>query len=353
MPETLSPETEAKLRALSDEIAAAHGLDNDLRERLEQRMTERARAYLRSDENMQEDDAYILVREDLRDRRLGKRILVSLQCERAPIGVVRRVAAAIVASMLAYVLVAALGSAVGTGIFVALAAWLRDGADEITHLATYVLTAVGVPVLQVLLLRRWQRQLEEAGRPWFVRWQPRHVLAAVVLALIGCAFWTHVQYVSGARLASGGVIGFMGLWMAIGPLSTMVSCVIWLWWLDQAPGNRWASRTAFPSWVLWQSLRYVVMALIPNLILYIALAGSSIEPHEFKTVLVLGTLPGGAFTCYAAMLTQSWRSVLANGSREAGTALILGFVAWGLYATVRHVRRRGMPQEELDFPWVR
>ena len=131
----LNPKTEKTLRALCDEIAAAHGLDNDLRERLEMRMTERARAYLRSDENMAEDGAYVLVREDLRDRRLGKRILVNLRCERAPIGVARRVAAAIVASMLAYVLVATLGFAVSTGIFVALAAWLGDGAAKISHLA--------------------------------------------------------------------------------------------------------------------------------------------------------------------------------------------------------------------------
>ena len=352
MPETLSPETEAKLRALCDEIATAHGIEDDLRERLEQRMTERARAYLRSDENMDEDDAYVLVREDLRDRRLGKRILMSLRYARAPIGVARRVAAAIVASLLASVLVAALGFAVSTGIFVALAASLRDGAGEIAYVATLVLTVVGVPVLQVLLLRRWQRQLEEAGRPWFVRWRPRHVLAAVVLALIGCAFWPHVQHVSGARLASGGAINFMGLWMAIGPLSTIVSCVIWLWWLDQAPRNRWASRTAFPSWALWQFLRYAVTVLAPNLVLFIALAGSPIVEHEFLTVLVRGTLPGGAFACHLAMLTQPWRSVLAGGRYMAGTTLVPALVAWGVYAAVRHVRWRGMPQEELDFPWV-
>ena len=360
MPETLSPETEAKLRALSDQIAAAHGLEDDLRERLEQRITERARAYLSSDENMDEDDAYVLVREDLRDRRLGKRILMSLRYERAPIGVARRVAAAIVASMLASVLVAALGFAVSTGIFVALAASLRDGAGEIAYVATLVLTVVGVPVLQVLLLRRWQRQLEEAGRsrasagrPWFVRWRARHVLAAVVLVAIGCAFWPYVQHVSGARLASGGAIGFMGLWMAIGPLSTIVSCVIWLWWLDQAPRNRWASRTAFPSWALWQFLRRAVTVLTPNLVLYIALAGSPIEEHEFLTVLMRGTLPGGAFACHLAMLTQPWRSVLAGGRYMAGTTLVPALVAWGIYAGVRHVRRRGMPQEKLDFPWVR
>lgn len=360
MPDALSPETEAKLRGLCDEIAAAHGLDTDLRERLERRMTERARAYLRSDENMAEDDAYVLVREDLRDRRLGKRILMSLRYARAPIGVARRVAAAIVATMLASVLVAALGFAVSTGIFIALAAWLRDAAGEIAYLATFVLAVVGVPVLQVLLLRRWQRRLEEggrsrasAGRPWFVRWWPRHVLAAVVLSVIGYAFWPHVQHVSGARLASGGAIGFTGLWMAIGPLSTIVSCVIWLWWLDQPPRNRWASRTAFPSWVLWQFLRYTVTVLTPNLVLYIALAGSPIDEHEFQTVLVRGTLPGGAFACCLAMLTQPWRSVLAGGRYMAGTTLVPALVAWGIYAAVRHVRQRGMPQEELDFPWVR
>jgi len=353
VPETLSAETEAKLRALSAEIAAAHGLDTDLRERLERRMTERARAYLRSDENMEEDDAYILVREDLRDQRLGKRILMSLRYARAPIGVARRIAAAIVATTLASVLVAALGFAVSTGIFVALAAWLRDGAGEIAFLATLVLTVVGVPVLQVLLLRRWQRRLEEGGRPWFVRWRAGHVLAAVMLAVIGCAFWPHVRHVSGARLASGGAIDFIGLWMAIGPLSTIVSCVIWLWWLDQAPRDRWASRAAFPSWALWHFLRYALTVLTPNLVLYIALAGSPIQEYEFLTVLVRGTLPGGAFACYLAILTQPWRSILASGRYMAGTTLVPALVAWGIYAAVRHVRRRGMPQEELDFPWVR
>jgi len=364
MPEALSPETAAKLRALSDEIAAAHGLEDDLRERLEQRMTERARAYLRSDENMDEDDAYVLVREDLRDRRLGKRILMGLRYARAPIGVARRVAAAIVATMLASVLAAVLGLAVSTGLFVALAASLGDDAAQIAYVATFVLTVVGVPVLQVLLLRRWQRRLEEGGRsyasakpnhssadrPWFVRWRAGHVLAAVVLAVIGGALWPHVRYMSGARSAQ---IDFMGLWMAIGPVSTILSCVIWLWWLDQAPRNRWASRTAFPSWVLWQFLRYAVTLLTPNLVLFMALAGSPIQEHEFLTVLMRGTLPGGAFACHLAMLTQPLRSIPTAVRYMAGTTLVPALVAWGVYATVRHVRWRGMPQEELDFPWVR
>jgi len=352
--ERLSEATEERFQELGAQIAGEHAFDEVLKERLHRLLVERARAYLRSDENMTEDDAYILVREDLRDARLGKRILLSLRCEHAPIGVARRVAAVIVASTLAYAVMTVLGFVVGTGVFVALAAGLRGGAAEIAHLATYGLTVVGGPVLQVLLLRRWQRRLEGGDRPWFVRWDPRHVLGAVALAVIWCGFWPRVHHVSGATPAFGGMADLGMLWMAIGPVSTIVSCVIWLWWLDQAPRNRWASRTAFPSWALWHFLRYLVMVVTPNFVLYIALAGSPIEEHEFQTVLAGGTLPGGTFAWSLALLTQPWMPVLLSGIRFAvGTTLFPGLVAWGIYAAVRHVRRRGMPQEELDFPWVR
>jgi len=356
--ETLSTATEERILELCGQLAEEHALDEVLKERLHRFLLERARAYLRSDEDLTDDDAYVLIREDVRDARLRKRILVGLRCENAPIGVARRVAAVIVASMLALVLVTVLGVPVGTGVSVALDAWLgRYGAGELAPLVAYGLVVVGVPVLQVLLLRRWQRRLAGDGRscasashPWFVRWEPRHVLAAVALAVIWCAFWPRVQPLSGTVLASGRMIDTAVLWH---PLSTIASCVIWLWWLDQAPGKRWASRAAFPSWALWRLLRYIVMILTPDFVFYNSLAESPWR-REFETLLLGWTLPGGSVTFFLAMLAPPWRSVLLTGGRHtAGTTLVLGLVAWGVYAANRHVRRRGMPQEDLDFPWVR
>ena len=350
MPDALSPETEAKLRGLCDEIAAAHGLDNDLRERLGMRTTERARAYLRSDENMDEDDAYVLVREDLRDRRLGKRILGHLRVEHVPVSVGRRLAAAVVATMVVRIVVSMFAKGLAAALFVALAPpYGVGGPAGAVYLLQHALVSLGTPVLLVRTLWHWQRELERGRTPWFVRWPATTTCAAAVLLALCVQLGPQVVYAQGQAASS----FFTSVFRTLGPLYALLECMAWLWWCDRPPRKGSAVRYAFAAWAGWQVIWCALSAVCPHIMLFISHGAAAPLPAGL-TLLAHGAFLGGPFKYDLVVFAQQGMHVwLAYGRYLVPMTLFPGLVGCLMYVAVRRIRERNTPPVELDFPWVR
>ena len=62
MSEQLSYKTHEKINSLCIQISVAHNLDDDIREELRTHMEDKMLGYLKGDEKITEDDAFILVR---------------------------------------------------------------------------------------------------------------------------------------------------------------------------------------------------------------------------------------------------------------------------------------------------
>ena len=67
----ISPETEDKISALCKKISVAHNLDEEIQKELRCHREDRLTGYLSGNEQLSEDDAFILVEKHFGDPRRG------------------------------------------------------------------------------------------------------------------------------------------------------------------------------------------------------------------------------------------------------------------------------------------
>ena len=352
--DALSRKTKEKLRTLCDEMAASHDLDDDLRERLGRRMTERARAYLRNDEDMTDDDAYVLIREDLRDRRLLKRILQSLKAEHVRVSLGRRLAAACVATLAVETVLSALLSVFSVSVVVSSGSpYASGGGHALVEVLRFAFAVAG-PMLLLATFRRWQRELEQGQALWFVRWRPAVIGLTIGLLLSGIIVVPQVILVPDGTwpLRPLPLVGLPSRYLMLGSLNALLQCLVWLWWCNRpAPIDRAVGR-GFAMWVCVQlALRYSWIAL-PHLTLWFVAGGGAIrEPSTYRTLVENLFFAGMLRYCLALVYHPDlvWERLIAL---MTWMTFLPGLTVYLLYVGVRRIRERDMPPVELDFPWV-
>jgi len=353
-PLALSPEVAAKLRALCDEVADANDLDEDLRERLLRHLADRARGYLRSDPRMQDDDAFVLVREDLRHRRFAKRLLAHLRLEHSGIGPFRRLVSAFVASM---AVSTAVSSLISIGAVLVIIATLRppwqQGILQTADLWPRMLKSVLWPFILFALFLYWQRSAEAGRVLWFARWRPSTlcVVAIAVLGLCCCVpgFWL---FPGGARLAGGDIPLARAMQYAFAWLAFVPYCMAWMWWFDRSPKMAHPLRTAALCWVGSCMALGGLWALMPHPLLAVDLAGMFNPGHSVLASLFEGRFRDGVFEYELVVRTGAEGNVTTGLMMMAASILAQVALASLAYAGIRRVRARNTPPVELDFPWL-
>jgi hypothetical protein len=221
----LKPDTSKKIQALCKKISVAHNLDSEIQEELYGHMEDRLHAYLDGEEALEEEDAFILVREHFGDATAVKGLLQNVHAKEASASLARRLAAVVIATTGVHV--ACLGL---TSMAFYLLPSIRSfggfaGTLTVAHAMTFILLA--------MLLRHWQRRLDEGETLWFLHWRPFHLISliAALFVLQPAALITHQL----SRMLPEGSESIPILVNAFALVIPTLQCILWLWWCDRPP----------------------------------------------------------------------------------------------------------------------
>lgn len=169
--EELSPELDRNIRDYCQDKFGAGDFADEVREELHDHFRDRVLGYLNREDELSEDDAFLLAREHFGDTAPVRGMLLNEHVSDAVPGLYRRMAAGVAV----FVLVQPLAG-------LALAPLLN--ADTISPIDTgwlFTLWSILCTPLAYAPLRKWRTQMNRGTQPWFLRWPP---LAIVVLLLV-------------------------------------------------------------------------------------------------------------------------------------------------------------------------
>ncbi len=242
MVDELAPDTNEKMRALCKKISVAHDLDAEIQEELYSHIEDKLLAYLNGEEILAEEDAFILVREHFGDPSTLKGLLQDAHAFEAQVSLARRLAAAMIVT----------GGVIVTYSYLTMAVFqVWPALPEIGGYHAFI--AVYAPVyvlLPCLLMRHWQRRLDEDRTPWFLTWRPAYLVGAIAVLLVPQSL-----------VSMTGLVGYQPaiepsglLWrlvLAVFVSSPVLQCIVWLWWCDRPPRRVRAVGTAAGVWAVW------------------------------------------------------------------------------------------------------
>lgn len=252
MDNALSPEMQQQIRAYCDKVCAMHGLD-DVREELQDHFEDKMLAYLSCTEKLQEQDAFLLVREHFGDAAALKSMFRTVHVREAGVTLGRRIAAAAAATLaltiamrLVYVVLDPIALMTQLN---AHTMWIGVAGFTFVHGATMAL----VPVLIFLLLRRWDRASGVGAAPWYARRSIGMLILTIAGLLLAGRLVPYVGWsMSGAELESvtrSALLIQRWVLIAVGVLAVASQIVVWLWWCDRAPRTRFILGVTVSVWL--------------------------------------------------------------------------------------------------------
>jgi len=335
----LNSNTQEQMQALCRKISVAHDLDPEIQQELYGHMEDKLLAYLTGEEQVTEEDAFILVREHFGDPAVLKGLLQDVHAREVHVSLARRLAAAFAATTGLMVLLSVLLFLVTVG-FIMLGP--EDGTfgvpQGIMPIAS-VLALTGAAVLLFMVLRHWQRQLDSGRRPWFLRWQPGSIVALIVVLFLlqKLVPFTYADALMSVTSSTRWTMVVTRLFGVLGALSLVLQCVAWLWWCDRPPRKARAIVYAFFFWSLTCALWTAVPPLQLSIFHSAAEQASSAVNH---ISLAEGHLPGSSFQWQLHwQMLPPW----ALFQLAAVTFVYVagcGYVARILYALGKYIRRR-------------
>jgi hypothetical protein len=264
MPESIRPETQARIRALCQKISVSFDLDSEIQEELHGHLEDKLLAYLSAEEHITEEDAFILVREHFGNPAVLKSLFQDVHVYGYRIGFARRLLGAFTATSGVLILQSAMLFLVALGFI----AWVDS--FGMSYSARVLLAALMASIqliftcLMCWILYRWQQRIARGDRPWFVRWPiPAVVGLAIVLALVQRAipFADYGALLSFSTYQTAMWIAYLYL-VACAGVSMVVSCMAWIWWCDRPPRAARAVLYAFAVWLAVQTLGSLVMPAV-------------------------------------------------------------------------------------------
>lgn len=279
MDDALKPETSARIDELCRKITVAHTLDDEIQEELRDHIEDRLLDYLRGEEALSQDEAFILVREHFGDPANLKAQLQDVHLVDTHVSLARRLAA-IIAVHLVYTIVSA---------FVAALAWtliyrrvlngtdirFQEGFYSITVSSAMIIATIGFAVL----LYRWEGRIRAGHKPWFLRER-----GLTIVLILGALFVLHSMVPTPYGMYDKSLMPLPAP-VAVDVLSVLfvltsviLHAVVWLWWCDRPPRR--------PRTVTYAALVWLALSVFPlQTTKYVQLEVYGYEPGVHETDL--------------------------------------------------------------------
>jgi hypothetical protein len=276
MAESLSAKMQEQMRALCRKISVAHDLDPEIQEELYGHMEDKLHAYLTGDEPLTEEDAFILVREHFGDPAVLKGLLQDVHAHAVHVTLARRIAAAVIATMGLSVAVHLLRLPIGLlSVICAAKTGSAIGFLGAAQLCSVSLSAAAA-ILLCVILYRWHRKLGRNERPWFVRWRPIYIAAAIALLLvlkrlIPAVTPAHDVFAGQFAQPSKYIFALITVGLVLSRLVVpVVTALAWLWWCDRPPRTNFALLYGFLAWLIFNPLVASFSGRLPRMMLHIS-----------------------------------------------------------------------------------
>jgi hypothetical protein len=344
MDNVFNPKTRERIDELCRKISVSHTLDDEIQAELRGHIEDKMLAYLRNEERLSEEDAFILVERHFGDPANIKIQLQTVHTVDAHVGLARRLLAIVT---LHVGLLAALEIAAFTWWNLSVW-WQLRSHDAVIQSSDQLLIGVVGLMLYVLILwrvlARWKRRELAGERIWFMRW-PIPAMAGLLALFFGLHSVTPdpLGPLDGYQLKSITFFPVVATMIVIVIVAPILSAFIWLWWCDRPPRR--------PRTLIYTALVWLALAVIPwNNAKFVRVAAHSIEsgpvdsqgvellalfrmPLENETVL--SSLRMG-FTMRDPSLTELLMSIVLSGTM-ASAAIIL--YKWIISSSLLLVRR--------------
>ncbi len=255
MPDKLNPETRERIEDLCRKIFVAHTLDAEIQEELRGHIEDQLFAYLNGDQNLSEDEAFVLVREQFGDPAKLKSLLQDVHSVEVHVSLARRLAAIVAVHMMFMT-----ATAVILTVSWSMLLWLLfSNRQPPFDFSTYtVVSAFVIPVETLLfwrILLHWERRTRAGESLWFHRWSGLSI--AVLLAGLACLH-SIIPIPDGVYdrammpLPAPMMVNVVGIVIVI--LSVVLHAVIWLWWCDRPPRRTRTVTYAAIAWLVVSGL---------------------------------------------------------------------------------------------------
>ncbi len=283
MPDRLSPKIEERIKALCRQISVAHNLDEEIQAELYAHMEDKLLGYLSGAEKLTEKEAFVLVQKHFGDPAVIKSLLLTVHRAEAGISLARNLAVILALTLFTglarycLLFVIRLGNLAVFGN----AGMLLNGKEIFAYFCE------GTLFLGVLV--HWRKRISNGEKLWFqtinpisfvaviavllcldtlapflVFLDPEHLLnippsmlaefqqghAAYVESHYTNPYWLVQFILSPSRFALPGAVPYM--LVSLGYL--LFQCIVWLWWCDTPPRNRYLLSLTAGAWALYSFL---------------------------------------------------------------------------------------------------
>jgi hypothetical protein len=222
-------------------------------------------AYLTCSEKLQEQDAFLLVREHFGDPAALKSMFQTVHVKEAGVTLGRRICAVFAATVFLWTLTQAM-MAVCEAL---LRTWRpAAGMEWVITLTSnaYKFTIVAlIPVALYLVLRRWNRRLEMGAPVWFTQMSVPSLLRVLAGLILFERLVPSVMWATGGPSPGGLSHPVAMLLIAPAMLIYAAQVVVWMWWVDRAPRTKTALIAALACWCGMTFLAIDHMSILPGL----------------------------------------------------------------------------------------
>lgn len=250
----ISPETHDKISALCKKISVAHNLDEEIQKELHCHIEDRLTGYLSGDEQITEDDAFILVERHFGDPATVKALYQNVEVMATHASFARRIGAVLVSS----IVIIYSASYVLQIILSLLFTWSLRG----NTFPEGIMILSGIPeiipnifslMLFAAILIHWRKNMECSRKPWFLKIKPLKFIGIIFCSLCGM----YLIIITTLRFQA---TSFNQLTLTFGRLTVITHCLIWIWWCDSEPRRFLSILYGFISWIAAQILIMFVIA---------------------------------------------------------------------------------------------
>jgi hypothetical protein len=253
MPENLSPETAERIRALCGQISVARTIDEEIRQELYSHMEDKFLGYLRGEEKITEEEAFILVREHFGKPEQIRALLEEVYREEDTVGFFRKLGAIFLVTFLTTSLLKFCLDFLIWSISpkfwqsVKLLNYLK-----IESMLAFDLEFFSSFSLFVFILYRWWKGIKNGRELWFVKLNPWiYMILTFSLTLILPVILVKLLprgYQYPAYTIPGKGVHFEFL------LSYILICLAWIWWFNEPVKRIRHIVIGFISWFYFSFL---------------------------------------------------------------------------------------------------
>ncbi len=309
MEKQLNHAAREKARDLARKITVAHDLDPEIQEELYGHIEDKLLAYKSGEEQISDEDAFILVREHFGDAKVIRGLMQEVHAGAVQVSLLRRVLALVIATAALQSTVTLLRSVLVTSIEVG--GTLGGNKNDVLLTGSMALAMFAA---LFWLLRRWKASELAGATPWYACWSmPRMLawlcIAAVMTWVVPTVSLAGTEGLSVSSDVRNGALGVLVLTVL------MSSCLIWLWWTEAAARGLASNVALGWSWALF-------------------IFATSVYPA--KTFIALGDydIPAGSSTfAHAQWGDLSVTAFLAYGGHwESTSNIVTSLIASALFA---------------------